>query len=110
LSTFGNPVVVRRRRQAETAKCSADNFRNWTSAAINRWLRWVSLDELIHPAHGLSWITARHRRDVANYIRVKITGQSDRSDTRIDRQRRIIGLILFVVFIGLPAVLILLST
>jgi hypothetical protein len=46
----------------------------------------------------------------ANYIRAKITGQSDRSDTRIDRQRRIIGLILFVVFIGLPAVLILLWT
>jgi hypothetical protein len=46
----------------------------------------------------------------ANYIRAKITGQSDRSDTRIDRQRRIIGLILFVAFIGLPAVLILLWT
>jgi hypothetical protein len=48
----------------------------------------------------------------ANYIRARIPSQSalDRSDTRIDRQRRLIGLILFVIFIGLPAVLILLWT
>ena len=47
-----------------------------------------------------------------NYIRARIGGPSsiDRSDTRIDRQRRIIGLILFVIFIGLPAAFILLLT
>jgi hypothetical protein len=49
---------------------------------------------------------------LANHIRARIAGQFalDRSDTRIDRQRRIIGLILFVIFIGLPAVFILLWT
>ena len=42
---------------------------------------------------------------LANYLRAKIAGASsiDRGDTRIDRQRRIIGLILFIIFIGLPA-------
>jgi hypothetical protein len=42
---------------------------------------------------------------VANYIRARISGESaiDNSDTPIDRQRRIIGLILFLIFFGLPA-------
>jgi hypothetical protein len=49
---------------------------------------------------------------LANYIRARISRESaiDRSDTRIDRQRRIIGLILFLIFIGLPAAFILLWT
>ena len=42
---------------------------------------------------------------LANYIRGKVSGGSaiDNSDTRIDRQRRIIGLVLFIIFILLPA-------
>ena len=41
---------------------------------------------------------------VANLIRVKIEDPGlDNNDTRIDRQRQIIGLILFIIFIGIPA-------
>jgi hypothetical protein len=45
---------------------------------------------------------------LTNYIRGKVSSESaiDNSDTRIDRQRRIIGLILFVIFILLPALFI----
>jgi hypothetical protein len=48
---------------------------------------------------------------VANYIRARISGESaiDRSDTRIDRQRRAIGVVLLILFILLPALFILLS-
>lgn len=48
---------------------------------------------------------------VANYIRARISGESaiDRSDTRIDRQRRAIGVVLLIIFILLPALFILLS-
>lgn len=41
---------------------------------------------------------------VADLIRVKIEDPGlDNNDTRIDRQRQIIGLILFIIFIGIPA-------
>ena len=45
---------------------------------------------------------------LTNYIRGRVSSESaiDNSDTRIDRQRRIIGLILFVIFILLPALFI----
>ena len=48
---------------------------------------------------------------VANYIRARILGESaiDRSDTRIDRQPRVIGLVLFIIFILLPALFIVFS-
>ena len=46
---------------------------------------------------------------VSRYTRAKIVGpRLDHSDTRIDRQRRVIGLILFVLFIGVPAAFLLL--
>ena len=52
-----------------------------------------------------------HWIDMAtNYARAKILAPGlDNSDTRIDRQRRVIGLILFIIFIGLPAAFILLA-
>ena len=42
---------------------------------------------------------------VGRFISARVSGESaiDRSDTRIDRQRRRVGLVLFVIFIGLPA-------
>ena len=41
---------------------------------------------------------------VASLIRVQIEDPGvDNNDTRIDRQRQIIGLILFIIFIGIPA-------
>jgi hypothetical protein len=48
---------------------------------------------------------------VSNYITGRVPGESaiDRSDTRIDRQRRIIGLVLFIIFILLPASFLLLA-
>ncbi|HEY6207164.1 MAG TPA: hypothetical protein VIW21_13470 [Chthoniobacterales bacterium] len=45
---------------------------------------------------------------IANYIRAKITGESVDPPDRIDRQRQIVGLILFIIFIGLPAAFLLL--
>jgi uncharacterized membrane protein len=50
-------------------------------------------------------------RMAANYISARIAGEStiDPSDTPIDRQRRIIGLVLFIVFIVMPALLLLLA-
>jgi hypothetical protein len=52
------------------------------------------------PQHILEMLT--------NYIRAKTSGESaiDNSDTRVDRQRRLIGLILFIIFILLPALFI----
>ena len=48
---------------------------------------------------------------VANLIRVQIEDPGvDNKDTRIDRQRQIIGLILFIIFIGIPAVFLLVWT
>jgi hypothetical protein len=49
---------------------------------------------------------------LTRFIRARIGGPSaiDRSDTRIDRQRRVIGLILFAIFFGLPAAFLLLWT
>jgi len=42
------------------------------------------------------------------YTRAKIEAPGlDNSDTRIDRQRRIVGLVLFIIFIGLPALVLL---
>ena len=46
---------------------------------------------------------------LSNLICVKIMDPGvDNNDTRIDRQRQIIGLILFVIFIGIPAAFVLL--
>jgi hypothetical protein len=47
---------------------------------------------------------------LANYVRATITGRSeiDNSETRIDAQRRIVELIVFLIVIGLPAAFILL--
>lgn len=48
---------------------------------------------------------------VSDYITGRISGESsiDHSDTPIDRQRRIIGLVLFIIFILLPAAFLLLA-
>jgi uncharacterized membrane protein YjfL (UPF0719 family) len=58
------------------------------------------------------WGSISHWVDIlSRYIGAKLTAPGlDRSDTRIDRQRRVIGLILFVIFIGLPAVFLLFCT
>ena len=46
---------------------------------------------------------------VANLIRLHIEDPGlDNNDTQIDRQRQVIGLILFVIFIGIPAAFLLL--
>ena len=46
---------------------------------------------------------------VANLICLKIMDPGvDNNDTRIDRQRQIIGLVLFIIFIGIPAAFVLL--
>ncbi len=55
------------------------------------------------PSHWLSI--------VSRYLTAKLTAPGlDNSDTRIDRQRRAVGLVLFVIFIGLPAAFLLLWT
>ena len=57
------------------------------------------------------WGSVSHIVDLAcRYTRAKIAahGIDDGTSTRIDRQRRIVGLVLFVVFIGLPALFLLL--
>ena len=58
------------------------------------------------------WGSLSHWVDIASrYTRAKILAPGlDNSDTRIDRQRRIIGLILFIILIGLPAAFLLLWT
>lgn len=48
---------------------------------------------------------------ISRYISAKLTAPGlDNSDTRIDRQRRIVGLVLFVIFIGLPAAFLFICT
>ena len=55
------------------------------------------------PSHWLSI--------VSRYISAKLTAPGlDNSDTRIDRQRRIVGLVMFIILIGLPAAFLLLWT
>ena len=51
------------------------------------------------------WGSLSHMVDIATrYMRAKIEAPGlDNSDSPIDRQRRIIGLILFIIFIGVPA-------
>jgi hypothetical protein len=58
-----------------------------------------------------SWGSLSQWIDIASrYIGAKISVPGwDNDDTPIDRQRRIIGLILFIIFIGLPAAFLLLS-
>ena len=50
--------------------------------------------------------------DIATrYIRAKVeTPGLDDGNTRVDRQRRIVGFILFILFIGVPAIFLLLWT
>ena len=48
---------------------------------------------------------------IVNYIRAKISGESWESidpPDKIDRQRQLVGLILFIIFIGLPVAFLLL--
>ena len=56
------------------------------------------------------WESLSQWIDIASrYIGAKISAPGlDNDDTPIDRQRRIIGLILFIIFIGLPAAFVLL--
>jgi len=52
----------------------------------------------------MHWHRSRWVEILANLIRVKITAPGlDNGDTRIDRQRRLVGLIMLIVFILLPA-------
>jgi hypothetical protein len=48
---------------------------------------------------------------LARFIGARVSGESaiDHSDTRIDRQRRIVGLVLLIIFLLLPALFILFS-
>ena len=57
------------------------------------------------------WGSLSNWIDIASrYISAKISAPGlDNDDTPIDRQRRIIGLVLFIIFIGLPAAIVLLS-
>ncbi len=56
------------------------------------------------------WGSLSHWIDIiSRLLRAKISEPGlDNSDTPIDRQRRIVGLILFIIFIGLPAAFVLL--
>ena len=51
------------------------------------------------------WGSLSHWIDIASrYTRAKINSPGlDDGNTRIDRQRRLVGLIMFMIFIGLPA-------
>jgi len=55
------------------------------------------------------WGSLSHWIDIiSRLLRAKISEPGlDNSDTPIDRQRRIVGLILFIIFIGLPALVLL---
>ena len=48
---------------------------------------------------------------LVRFVQARISGESaiDRSDTPIDRQRRIVGVVLLIIFILLPALFILFS-